>query len=178
MDLTPKHTFFHAMCIRPAVRFESQAEGEEVILLVRAHPFTQFIWIFNTFALFFILTVINFFLNRLFPLNYILFANIAGIIGIFVYAWANFIHWFFNVGIVTNVRIIDVDVHNSLYKEITATKLERVSEATSKIGGFFGSLFQYGTVFVKTEGTRPDIEFERIPQPTQVVNIINNLMHT
>jgi len=77
---------------------------------------------------------------------------------------------------VTNERIIDLDFYNLIYKEFSATTIRQVSDITTKIGGFFGSLFHFGNVFVKTQGFEQNIEFELVPQPSEIVKIINTLM--
>lgn len=175
-NLKPSHRFFHTLCIRPNIRFEAQFEGEEVILVLRAHPITQLPWIINTVFLIIILIALNFFFFPYLTDAQNIILNVFGAVFIFSYAWINILRWAFNVGIVTNERILDVDFHSILYREITATKLEKASDVTAKIGGFFGSLFQFGDVFVKTEGAEQNIEFDDIPQPSDVVIIINNLI--
>ena len=149
--LKETHSYFHAFCVKPKVKFESQQVGEEVILILRRHPITQLSWIINTIFLFILLVFLNFFLTQIFPLapNQIIVFNAFAVVFIFSYVWINTLFWLFNVGIVTNIRILDLDLYNVLYKEMTATKLEQISDVTSKIGGFFGSFFQYGLIVLK-----------------------------
>lgn len=170
------HHYLHALCVRPQVTFESQKVGEEVILVLRRHPITQIGWILNTLFLLIILIFINMFLAQIFALNQIIVFNAFAFVLIFSYVWINTLLWLFNVGIVTNMRILDIDLFNVLYKEVTATKVDHVTDVTSKIGGYFGSLFQFGLVQVKTEGFTQNIEFDEIPRPTDVVHIINDLI--
>ncbi|QQS44186.1 hypothetical protein IPM65_01095 [Candidatus Roizmanbacteria bacterium] len=77
---------------------------------------------------------------------------------------------------VTTERVIDLDFLNILYKEFSATTIIQVSDITTKVGGFFGSMFHFGDVLVKTEGFQQNIEFDDIPNPSDVVKIINSLM--
>lgn len=92
------------------------------------------------------------------------------------YIWFNFISWYFNVGIITNERIIDVDFHAVIYKEVTETILPKVEDVTAKSGGFFSAIFNYGNVFVQTAGTEANIEFHNVPKPAEVTKIINDLV--
>jgi hypothetical protein len=80
------------------------------------------------------------------------------------------------VGLITNERIVDVDFYNVLYKEVTATRIEKIEDVTSKSGGFIESFFHYGDVFVQTAGNELNIEFLEVPSPSRVVRIINDLM--
>ena len=77
---------------------------------------------------------------------------------------------------VTDERIIDIDFHSVLYKEVTIAMLKKIEDVTSKAGGFFSSLFDYGNVFVQTAGTEANIEFMNVPKPSQVAKIINQLL--
>ena len=170
------HNYFHSLCVRPDVRFDSQHQDEQVILVLRRHPITQLGWILNSVILFGILLLINWFIIQFFTSNQIIVFNVFAFVFIFAYIWMNILIWLFNVGIVTDKRILDIDLYNAIYKEVTATKVDHVTDVTSKVGGFFGSLFQFGDVLVKTEGFQQNIEFADVPRPTDVVHIINDLI--
>ncbi|HRN70456.1 MAG TPA: hypothetical protein PLS49_04675 [Candidatus Woesebacteria bacterium] len=167
----------HSFLIRPNIQFESQHEGEEVILVIRKHLFTQLNWIINSVLLIVVGSILSFIVFPQF-----LAPNLIGAFYIFLliftfsYFWLNFLFWYFTVGIVTNERILDLDFLSILYKEFTATTINQVSDITTKIGGFAGSLFNYGDVEVKTEGFAQNIEFHDVSMPTEIVEIINNLM--
>lgn len=170
------HNYLHSLCVRPDVHFDSQQVDEQVILVLRKHPITQLGWMLNTLFLFVILLAINWFIVQFFTLNQLIVFNVFSLVFIFAYVWMNILIWLFNVGIVTNRRILDIDLYNAIYKEVTATKVNNVTDVTSKVGGFFGSLFQFGDILVKTEGFQQNIEFDAVPRPTDVVHIINDLI--
>jgi hypothetical protein len=170
------HQCLHAFCTHPGTKFESQHDGEEVYLILREHPILQIPWILNTFILFILLLLINIVLPQFFnPQQHFVF-NLFGVGFIFAYFWVNVLRWVFSVGIITNERVIDIDFFNILYKEVTATTINQISDITSKVGGYLGSFLQYGNVFVKTQGFEQNIEFNNVPQPTQVVHILNDLI--
>lgn len=174
---TQSHSWLHSFCIRPDVHFDIQHENEEVLLVVRKHPFTQIPWIFNTS----VLVLLAFFLGTfilsefLLPNQILVFYLFSGFF-IFSYMWVNLLLWYFTVGIVTNERIVDLDFYNIIYKEYTATTVNQVSDISTTIGGFFGSILHFGDVFVKTEGFQQNIEFLNVPEPSQIVQIINQIM--
>ncbi|KXK09807.1 MAG: hypothetical protein UZ22_OP11002000971 [Microgenomates bacterium OLB23] len=64
-----------------------------------------------------------------------------------------------------------------LSKKINATTLEEVSDVGSNVNGFIRSLFNYGDVHVQTAGPTQDIDFLAVPEPADVVSIINEMMH-
>lgn len=171
----PMHSSMHAFCVHPRVRFDTQEADEHVILVLRAHPFTQLHWFFKGFLMVLLLIALNFVFPAFIALNQILFLNIAAVLFILAYFWLRFLLYFFSVGIITNKRVIDVDFYSILYKEVTETRILKVEDITSKTGGYFGSLFNYGNVFVQTAGTEVNIEFINVPRPADVVKIINQL---
>ncbi len=176
LNLNPSHNLLHAFCIKPNDRFETQHSDEQVLLVLRAHPITQIPWIINSLILLIVLIILNFFfINFLAPAQ-IFFANFFVLAFIFAYIWFNFLSWYFNVGIVSNQRVIDIDFHTVLYKEVSETMLTKVEDVTAKSGGFFASVFNFGNVFVQTAGTDINIEFFNVPKPAEVTKIINSLV--
>jgi hypothetical protein len=175
-NTTSRGSVMGAFINNPAnVRFDSQLAGETVILILRAHPITQIGWIINSFFIVILVIVLNFVLPIILTPGQILFFNFFGIAAAFAYIWYNFLLWFFNVGIITNMRVIDIDFKSILYKEVTAARIDRIEEVTTHGAGYFGSLFDYGNLYVQTASSEVDIEFERIPHPSLAVEIINNL---
>lgn len=170
------HQLLHSYCLNPEVRLETQGVNEQVLLVVRAHPITQLPWIFNTLILFILLIVLNLFVFSFLSISQILFINIFGMVILLSYIWFNFLGWFFNVGVITNLRIVDIDFTSVIYKEITEARVEKVEDITSKSGGYFQSFFDYGNVFVQTAGTEVNIEFVNISRPSEVVRIISDLV--
>ena len=175
-SLRPSHSLLHSFCIKPGYQFESQRAREQVILVLRAHPITQLPWIINSFFLLIILFCLNYIFINFLTLPQIIYVNFFVIAVTFAYVWFNFLRWFFNVGIITNERIIDIDFHGVIYKEVTEAQLPKVEDVTAKSGGFFASLFNYGNIFIQTAGTELNIEFENVPKPSEITKIINNLI--
>ncbi len=172
---TESHQFLHSYCIRPDVRFETQGTDEQVILVLRAHPITQVPWIFYSFIFILVLIIVDFFIPLFLTLNQIIFFNIFGIILIGSYIFLKFLSWFFNVGIVTNQRVIDINFSYVIYKEVTEARLDRIQDTTSKSGGFFESFFNYGDLLIQTAGTEENIVFNSIPDPADTVRMIEDL---
>lgn len=170
------HNALHSFCIRPKVTFDNQDPDEEIILVLRAHPITQLPWIINSAILFTLLVLFNFsFLTTYITSAQLLYINIFIFIMILSYMFFNFLSYFFNVGIVTNKRVLDFDYYVIIYKEFTEAKLARVEDITAKSGGYFASLFNFGDVFIQTAGTEANIEFLKVARPQDVVDIINGL---
>lgn len=166
----------------PAVRFYDQHKDEKVILLLRRHWVTNGLWVLVSLLLLFlpffgvsIFNLINFIEINL-PLNFILVSFVFWYLATFGFIILNFLFWFYNVGIITNKRIIDVDFIYLLYNEITSTVIEKVEDVTSKRSGFLSIFFDIANVFVQTAGTEPNIEFINVPKPNLIVKIITQLL--
>lgn len=176
MDTTrTSHNLLHTFCVRPAFHFQTQEDNEEVILVVRAHPITQIGWLINSILVLIFLLVFNYFFSFFLTPFQSLFAFIFSLTIVGSYIWLNILNWFFNVGIITNERVMDIDLHSVIYKEITEARLEKVQDITEKAGGFFESFFDYGHLFIQTAGKEQNIEFNNIPYPARVVKIIHGL---
>ncbi len=171
-----KSSVFYSYCLNPQTKFDTQEEGEKIILLLRSHPFTQIGWILNSIFLFVFIFVLNFFIQNFFNLLQVFILNIFAVVFILSYIWISFLGWYFNVGIVTNKRMIDIDLHAVIYKEITNAQLVKIEDVTVKSGGYLQSLFDYGSIFIQTAGTAVNIEFNNVPYPINAIQIISKLL--
>lgn len=173
-----KSMHLHAFNLFPQIRYENQWKDEQILLVLRRSPFTQVGWVLITIFFLFVLLVLNLVYPAFLDGFQILFINIFGLALVFAYAWINFLIWFFNVGIVTNMRIIDIDFHGIVSKETTQAELDQITDVTGRTLGFSGSLFNYGDVHIKTDGFQQNIEFLRTPEPNRVVDIINRILRS
>ncbi len=170
------HQLFHSFCIRPDFRFEIQGKDEEVILVLRQHPIVALNWFFNVVLFLLLLIFVNFVVFGFLNPQQQFFTNFFATALISSYFWFNLVTYHFNVGIVTNKRVIDLDFHLFGLREFTIADLGRIEDITTKSAGFFQSLFNYGDVFIQTAGTEANVEFLRVPKPTEVTDIINKLI--
>lgn len=162
--------------------FSIQEQTETIVLFLRKHPITNIGWIiFSIFLilsptfLFPFLTSINF-IPFNFPAAYSFIFTLFWYLGTFAFILMKFIFWYYNVNIVTNERVLDINFIYLLYSETSATTIEKIEEVTARVGGLFRSIFDYGDVLVQTAGEYENIEFKAIPHPNQVVETINHLM--
>lgn len=163
------------------VRFETQEDTEKVILFLRQHLFVLFVPILITVLLLIVPTLlfpIIPFLNlpvRL-PSGYLLVGTFAWYLATFGFALMSFLRWFFNIYIVTNERVVDIDFKFLLYKQFSEAKIGKIQDLTFRSGGIIAALFNYGDVMVETAGEVPNIEFDKVPRPEKVVQTISELM--
>lgn len=164
------------------ISFNDQHGTERILLVLRRHWVTNLGWIMISFIFLIfpvfgvsLIELINF-LPTAIPTSFILAILVFWYVATFGFILLNFLFWFYNVGIITNERVIDVDFVHLLYSEVTATTIAKIEDITDKRGGLLGVLFDYGDVFVQTAGTEANIEFMGIPKPAIVVRIISQLL--
>ncbi len=162
-------------------KFDGQNKDEIILLVLRAHPVTNLSWIIPSILLFFlpfIIPMIVVFLNitvPALPATYYSALLIINYLLIIVIVFEGFLYWYFNVNIITNLNIVDVDFNNILFKSIDLTPLADVEEARSSLGGLLRLIFNYGDVVVQTAGAKIDIDMIDVPKPDKVADFILDL---
>jgi len=166
------------------VSFQTQKHNETIILFLRAHFITNLYWIIISFVLIVIPLIIaifssvfniRFFSDPLishFTTVYVLFYYLI----VFSFIFINFLHWFYNVFIVTSERVVDIDYSDIVIHNIAVTKLDHVQDVNYTQSGFIPTLFNYGNLFVQTAGTEINFEAPSIPKPREATHIIGDLI--
>ena len=175
---------FASFCPNPVgVSFRDQKEGEDILLFLRRHFVTNIPWIFISLVLA-LLPLIFFAANlrfSIFDLSNITFSSIAltlilYYLIVFAFIFVNFITWYYNVSLVTNKRIVDIDFSGLLYKNVAETTLSLVQDVSFTQVGTIASFFDYGDVNIQTAGTLDNFDFTSVPQPQRVVQIVGDLI--
>lgn len=181
-----KENHIHALssfCQNPVgVSFQNQEEDEEVLLFLRRHFITNVPWIFISLILSLIppvLFILNinipiFFFNI--PGNFLTVSVIFYYLVVFIYAFISFITWYYNISLVTQKRVVDIDFSDIVYHDVAMTKLNLIEDVNYTQTGFIRSFFNYGDVFVQTAGEKLHFDFLAVPSPSNAVNIIENLI--
>jgi hypothetical protein len=179
---TPVHALSSFTHYPHGIRFNQQEENEEVILFLRRHIITNIPWLIATLVLTalpilltYMLQTIN--LSLTFLSTQFLFIVLAFYYLIVLgYAFANFINWFYNIGIVTNKRVMDIDFANLSSLNVAATSITDIADVSYNQKGFAQQLYNYGDVILQTETKTQNFVFEKAPKPAQAVNIISQLI--
>ena len=163
--------------------FEGQDPNEKILLLLRAHPITNLIWIIPALVLFFL----PFFLPTLISLSGFDFSFVPSSYAVaflifnyllsLVIVLEGFLNWYFNVYIVTDKNIVDVDFHSILFKNIDVAPLRNIEDTSSAMGGILHSIFHYGDVFIQTAGATKNIDLHSVPRPHHVADFILDEAH-
>lgn len=163
------------------ISFNGKDEKEEIILLVRKSP-ASFITQYLTILGFLVAPFVFFSLLNLLGLSGREVTSIgAGATLMFILLAAGiavdtFLKWFYSVNIITDERIVDVDFSNVLYHRFSETQLEQIQDVTHTVNGLLGSLFDYGSVYVQTAGSKPEFEFINVPRPRDIQDVLLDLL--
>lgn len=168
---------------KPRVSFKDQEEGEIVLLLVRQHPVTNFSWLWLTFLLF-LLPIFFWFgpfpsllpgLSNL-PIRFLFFLAWLWYQFLLGYVLVAFAGWFFNINLVTDRRILDVDYWGFLFFNVSETPLANIQDITYNISGLPQTIFNYGDIHIQTAGTAANFEFRHVPHPAAIHDLITDAM--
>ena len=163
--------------------FENQEVDEAILLLLRKHFVTNLPWIIITsIGLLLPLFLIPFFRSDIFssiffiPDNYIFVLTLLYYLVIMGYAFTQFATWFYQIGLITTLRIIDVDFNTLLSRNVAFAELEDIVDVEIVQAGVLQNFFNYGNVEIQTEGIKTNIEFVAIPKPNVVADTISDLI--
>lgn len=160
-------------------KYDGEDDDEEILYIFRRSPMTNLDWLcIGTVMILtpsiagLILSADNMSISRSFAFTLSLFWYLAT----FGFFLQNFLNWFFNVYIITTKKIVDVDFHGILYKNISEAPLKNIEDVTSNISGALEVIFNYGSVYIQTSAEKREFEFENIPNPAKVRDIISDLV--
>lgn len=174
----PKANSLAAFVVKPKnIRFETQERKEKIILLLRRHWTTNLPWISIVVLMVFAPLLLHYFpfLSPL-PIRYQMIAVVFWYLLTIAFVMENFLSWYFNVNLVTDERIVDIDFYSLIYKEISHCKIDKIQDVSFKMGGIARTIFNYGDVIIQTAGEVPLFEFDSVPQPAMIVQKLNELI--
>lgn len=159
------------------VHFETQQREEPIVLLLRRHWITNISWILLVVLMILGPLIISFLpIVDFLPSRFFIFFTILWYLLTLTFTLEKFISWFFNIFLITDERVVDVDFYSLTYKQISDAGLDKIQDITYRTGGVVGSIINFGDILFQTAGNQPNIEFEKVPRPAQVVSILNELI--
>lgn len=163
--------------------FEGEDKDEQILYIFRKAPITNLGW--SLFAFFLLLAPAGF--NSLFVYVTKNYPNLLTTKTIFIfnafwyiftlgYIFERFINWFFNIHIITNKRIVDMDFDHLLHRNITDAPLRNIEDITYTVSGFAGTIFNIGSVKIQTAAEQRELEFLQVFNPARIQDILSDLV--
>jgi len=180
---------FTALAVDPvSVSLEMQERDETIELIIRRHVITNIQWIFLVLVAMTVPFIFysEFGREQLFTQRLIdvvsqkgqIFFLIMWYVIVGFYIVQNAMLWFFNVLIVTDTRIVDLDVIWPFHRKITEAQLRQVQDVSFAQVGLFANIVNYGDIHVQTAGIKQDIEILRVPDPAFIHDQITDLVQS
>ncbi|MFA5133824.1 MAG: PH domain-containing protein [Patescibacteria group bacterium] len=143
---------------------------EKILMIVRQTP----IAFATSFLIGLILFLLPFFL--LFPLFSWGRWGVAGfcalLLGAFFFSLYQFVMWYFNCGIITNMRVIDVDQKGLTERVVSEVPYFKIDDVSYNIKGVKQTMFRYGNVVVAIKGYRSSVTLRNVGNPAVIQELI------
>jgi len=89
-----------------------------------------------------------------------------------VIAWFDF---YFDIHIVTDRRVVDINQNKLFHREISELNLEDIEDVSVNYIGILKTIFNYGDIEIQTAGVRNNFHFPDIANPRDVASVISDL---
>ena len=162
--------------------FPSQHPNEDVLRVIHRH------W-FNILSHFFIILIFSFLLIAsllVFPIlfpemfnaanaRFFLFVENTFFIFIWLFGFLVWIDYYFDVWIITNERIVNIEQKGLFVRHISELNFQNIQDVTAAVEGILPTVLNYGDVSVQTAGAENRFLFRQVPDPYKVKDMIMNL---
>lgn len=173
------NNFFKSFIPKPNnIQVNIQDKDEKIVLILRQHLITQVEKVFVLIlALILIPAILNFagFMDAL-PNKFAVAFDLFWMILAFGLITRSFLSWFFNIYVITDERVIDVDFDSVIHYNVSSAKIENIQDVTTKTVGPLAAIFNFGNILIQTAGEKNEFEFTHVPQPAKVTKLLNELM--
>ena len=164
------------------IRFEGEETNEESLFILRAHPITNVGWILTSIFAIIVPAVVLIVLFTVAKAS-----TYVGIITVIMFiltwylivfgiAFQQYLRWFFNIYILTNKRVVDIDFFGLFHRKVSQTTLGNVQDVTYSKAGILQNFFDFGDLYLQTAATAAHFEFHNIPDPEgnqkQILNLV------
>jgi len=162
--------------------FEGQNPDEKILLVLHRHWFdvvSQFLLIFFMLLFFFVTLIgVPLFAPALSEgpaQNLFYFLENLFFMIIWVVSFVIWIDYYFDIWVVTDRRIVNIEQKGLFVREISELHLEKIQDITVDIRGMIPTFLNFGDLLVQTAGKEEKFLFHFIPQPEDVKDLIMSL---
>jgi len=148
--------------------FKSHLEEDEKILeVLHRHSYVYFRDSFKTLFFGMILPVLGY---LIFPsLIFVFFVWL--VIGFFGMVY-HFLDWYYDVWIITNFGVIDIEVNGIFDKNAKRVEYTAIDALGYKINGVVATLLNFGDVTIDTMGTHMSLVLKEAPNPKKIEKLV------
>jgi len=162
--------------------FQGQHENEEILMVIHRHWFNIVVHLGTIIALsVFLLGGVSF-LPALFPemstlQNSLFFVFIQNTLLLFLwlFGFLVWIDYYFDVWIVTNERIVNIEQKGLFTRQISELRFSRVQDVTASVDGLIPTILNFGNVTVQTAAEEERFVFRQVADPFAVKDRVMTL---
>lgn len=174
-------TLFKSFIKNPVdTSYQGRDQDEHVIIVVRKSLVAMYGWLLSFVILLivplFIMPLISGFTYEkvaIFSANFMFCFTAFWYLFSFGFAFQGFLNWYFEVLLITNKKVVDID-HAAT--SISETTLNNIQDVTSKISGNLDQIFNIGSIHIQTAAEREEFEFHTVDDPSYVRDAISDLI--
>jgi len=171
-----KHSLSSVLVNPDVFNFEERDNQEEILVVARPHWITNLSWILISILMILAPALLKFIpIIKDIPTKYSSLGILVWFLLTFAIIFENFLSWYFDVFIITDKRVIDIDFNNLLDKKFSEAKLSMIQDVTSRVSGLGQTMFNYGTIHIQTAAEVSYITFEKVPHPEKIIKILQLL---
>jgi len=159
--------------------YPSHEADEKAILFIRKHWFLFFMVFLILFGMLLLPTIVLIITIKYFPqlfsgsvINILVIFGSMYLLFLCAIFLIGFINLYFDVVILTNKRIIDINQKGLFHRVVDELDLLHVEDVASRVRGILGTFFDFGTVEIQTAGTERNFIFTGIPNPRKLCQLI------
>lgn len=165
--------------------FQGQRPTETVMAVIHRHWFdivTHFILIALLTGLilgsFFILPAFAAGDGLLDNPRFFLFVQNTFLLILWMYSFLIWIDYYFDVWIITNERVINIEQKGLFVRAVSELKFSRIQDVTSEVKGMIPTILNFGDVKVQTASEEDYFLFRQVPDPYHVKDVIMERLRT
>lgn len=162
--------------------FQGQRENEEILTVIHRHWFNILTHLLIIFLFSFLLIASVLFLPVLFPkimsaanARFFIFVENTFFIFIWLFGFLVWIDYYFDVWIVGNERIVNIEQKGLFVRQVSELGLANVQDVTVTVEGVIPTVLNFGDVHVQTAGEKEHFVFRQVPDPYRIKDIIMRL---
>jgi len=162
------------------VTYQGEDKDEKVIIILRRALVINITWLTVSFLLILtpifyvpVISELNFQGIRLLNPGFIFSFTLFWYLSTIGFIFQKFLEWYFEVLMVTNKKIIDID---QSCRDVSETTLGNVQDVTSRVKGTWGIILDIGDIYIQTSAEQQEFEFLDVRNPSKVRDEIADLI--
>jgi len=170
------------MSIFSRYHFQGQRENEEVLRIIHRHWFNIFLQYIGIGCAALLVIIIFSVLPKVIslppdalPSIFSSFLLNTFLLFIWLYVFLIWVDYYFDVWIITNERIVNIEQKGLFNREVSELRFSRIQDVTSVVDGFVPTILNFGDVYVQTAAEEERFVFRQIPDPYTIKDMVMRL---